>query len=160
MIVQIYKCRNKSHPFPLFAWLIMIFQGMKPWDKAAWSHMSMSVGSKFFDITGKGCKEHYPEDFLETYTIIESHRLEYEPTKEDFYEFFDSMRAKKYDKLQIFGLLLKGLNIISFNTIGHNMDKLVCNELIIAYLFHFNSFKFKDSDNFGLINTWNKVKEY
>lgn len=160
MKVSAHKCRNISHPFPIFAWLIIIFQGMVPWRKDAPSHMSISYGDNFFDVTGKGCKEHSRTEFLKNYRIIESHEFDLDITTVEFYEFFDKFRGKEYDRLQIVGLLLKALNIISFNKIGYNMRKLICNELIVAYLAEFHGFKFKDSDNFDLINTWCKVKGY
>lgn len=122
--------------------------------------MAMSIDGKYFDVTGAGCKEYTESEFLKRYELVNSHQIKADITIVEFYEFFDKFRGKEYDKLQIVGLLLKSLGLISFNRIGSDFRKLICNELIIAYLAHFHSFKFKDSDNFGLINTWNKVKEY
>tara|TARA_R110002012_G_scaffold254101_1_gene433166 strand:- start:605 stop:1087 length:483 start_codon:yes stop_codon:yes gene_type:complete len=160
MTPYVHQCRNIHVKIPIFAWLIMIFQGMNPFNKNAWAHMSISIGDKFFDVTSAGCKEYTRDEFLKKYRLIESHQIKADITTVEFYEFFDKFRGKEYDKLQIVGLLLKSLGFISFNFIGNDFKKLICNELIIAYLAHFHSFKFKDSDNFGLIDTWNKVKEY
>lgn len=160
MTPYVHQCRNISHPFPIFAWLIIIAQGMNPFNKNSWSHMAISIGDKFFDVTSKGCKEYTQSEFLKNYRLVESHQIKADITTVEFYEFFDKFRGKKYDNLQIVGLLLKSIGVISFNTIGCDFKRLICSELIIACLSHFHSFKFKDSDNFGLINTWNKVKEY
>lgn len=160
MIISIHKCRNIKSKFPIFAWLIMIFQGMNPFNRDSWSHMSISINDKFFDVTGDGCLEHASKSFFKKYRIVESHEISKEITDVDFYDFFNEFRGRRYDKLQIVGLLLKSLGFISFNKIGRDFKRLICNELIIAYLAHFHNFKFKDSDNFDLISTWNKVKEY
>tara|TARA_R110002012_G_scaffold303533_1_gene505342 strand:+ start:1127 stop:1609 length:483 start_codon:yes stop_codon:yes gene_type:complete len=160
MTPYVHKCRNIKSKLPILAWLIMIFQGMNPFRKDSWSHMAISIDGKYFDVTGAGCKEHTEADFLKKYKLIESHQIKADLTMTQFYDFFDQFRGREYDKLQIIGLLLKGLNVISFNFIGSDFKKLICNELIIAYLAHFHKFEFKDSDNFDLISTWHKVKEY
>jgi hypothetical protein len=143
----------------------MILQGMLPWKKKSWSHMAISYtypdGSRtFFDVTGKGCKRHSEENFLKSYRLIDTHTLRQSRTFFAFNDWFKLLEGRDYDNLQIAGLLLKGLNLISFNMIGNNYKKLICSELIINYLAFFHKIKVKDSDNFDLIMTWNKVKEY
>lgn len=161
MKVKFHQCRNVEHPFPVVAWSIMILQGMKPWDKDSYSHMAISADDLFLDMTSKnGCQLNPKEKFNKTYKVVGTHELSKEITKEEFLEFFLEHKNKEYDRWQITGLALKMLGIISFNKWGDDLRKLVCNELLIAFLAKFNNFKFQDSDNFDLITTWNKAKEY
>lgn len=160
MKAQVHICRNIDHPLPVVAWLIMIFQGMNPFKESSYSHMAISHDGKFYDASGSGCKSSTEENFLKKYKIVDTHTLEKEVSQTDFYEWFKIYEGRKYDRLQIFGLLLKFIGLISFNTIGHNFKKIICNELIVTYLAHFYNFQYKDSDNFDLINTWNKVREF
>lgn len=161
MKVKFHQCRNVNHPFPLVSWLIMMFQGMKPWDKKSHSHMAISCGDLFLDMTGKnGCRLLPSKKFKETYIPVGTHELKEGITKEEFMAFFIENKNKEYDHWQITGLLLKMLGLITFNKWGDDLKKLVCNELLIAYLVKFHDLKFKDSDNFDLITTWNKAKEY
>ncbi len=165
MIVETHKCRNIAHPFPIFAWLIMLFQGMLPWKKESWAHFAMSVTmenseQRFFDCTGKGCKEYPAEVFLKKYKLVESHTLKEERTYVEFMSWFKDFEGREYDNLQIWGQLAKRLNLLKFNTIGHNLRKLTCNELGIAYFKKFYSLSYEDSDDFDLLMTWKIAKGY
>lgn len=160
MRVSAHQCRVINHPFPLLAWLIMIFQKMKPWENDSYAHMAISYSDTFYDVSGKGYRVHSKGEFLKKYKIVKSHEFNLEISEEDFNQFSLSHKGKKYDQLQILGIALKMLGIISFNTLGRDFKRLICNELIISYLHEFHGLEFKDSDNFDLIDTWNKVKEY
>jgi hypothetical protein len=133
---------------------------MNPFCKDSWSHLSISIDGKFFDATGKGVREHTTESFLKQYRIVETHETDIEMTMEEFYRFFNKYRGREYDSLQILGLALKMLDIIKFNKYGSDFDKMICNELFIALLVFKFDFKFKDSDDYGLIDTWELAKEY
>ena len=165
MIIEAHKCRNISHPFPVLAWAIMVFQGMAPWKENSFSHTAISITmenseQRFFDVTGKGCKEHSAEKFLKNYRLIDTHEFKDCLTPAQFYEWFDKYRGRKYDGLQIFGLALKGLDLLNFSKIGHNLRKMICSELILAYLKDFHGFKYRDSDDFDLNMTWAVAKGY
>ena len=161
MKVTVHKCRNIIHPFPIFAWLIIIVQGMNPFKKDSWSHMALEFDGKFFDVTSEGCKESTKIKFLKSYRIVESHTMmDLELTNVDFYSFFNIYRGRHYDDLQIAGLLLKGLGLISFNTLGHDLKQMICNELPLAFVKHYYKFTYRDSDNYNLLNTWELVKRY
>lgn len=165
MKIKIHLARNISHPFPIFAWGIIFASGKFPWDKSAPSHMAISYQEEggpeeFFDMTGKGAKKSTEKKFNENYKITETHELNLEVPYIQFLSWFDRYANTKYDGLQIFGLLLKALHIVSFNKLGKDLKRLICTELVISFLEVFAGFKYKDSDNFDLINTWDKVKEY
>lgn len=165
MKIEVHKCRNILHPVPVLAWTIMLCQGMLPWKKESWSHMAMSIlfpsGERhFFDVSGEGCIRHTEASFLKKYRIVETHSLKQSRTFREFHEWFRLMEGRKYDKRQIVGLLLKVLGLFSFNKFGSNYRKLICSELVLNYLQFFYKFKVKDSDNFDLIMTWDKAKEY
>lgn len=160
MKVTIHKCRNFSHPFPLFAWLIMIFQGMLPWKKSSWSHMAMSFNGRYYDCRFSGCFNSSEKEFRNTYKILDSHSLPLQLTQQQFEDFFNKYKHTNYDFLQLMGLALKYLRIVGFNKIGHDLDKMICTELIIVHLKDYYGFSFIDSDDFDLVDTWNIIKEY
>ena len=122
--------------------------------------MAMSINGKFYDVTGSGAKIHSSDQFLKRYKLIRVHEIKNENNPVEFNSWFMRFKHVEYDHMQIVGLLLKGLGFFTFNKLGYDFKKLICNELIIAYLAEFEGLKFKDSDNFDLINTWCKVKEY
>lgn len=163
MKVSVAKCNNIQHPFPIFAWLIKLFQRMLPWQKDSWSHMAMKFEDKdgnvfFVDANSKGTMKRNPDNFYEQYSILESHQLEKEVSFVEFSEWYKKLDGKSYDWKQILGMLLKCVLFLKFNKIGHNYNKLICCELIINYFEHFNDLEVMDPDNFDLLMTWNIAK--
>lgn len=124
------------------------------------SYTMESSKQHFFDCTGDGCKEHNSETFLKKYRLVETHTLVEPRTYVEFMDWFKEFEGREYDKLQIMGLLAKGLNLLKVNRIGHNLNKLTCNELLIAYFKKFYNLGYKDSDNFDLLMTWKIAKGY
>lgn len=160
MIVKFHKCRNKKHPFPLFAWLIMIFQGMLPWSKKAYSHMAIELNGVFIDCRFTGCHKSTDKEFKDIYKIVDTIKLNLLIDKADYFRFFKKYEHVKYDFLQIFGLLLKFVKLLKVNTIGKDAKKIICSELIILFLSNYKDFKYEDSDNFGLNDTWCILEGY
>ena len=166
MIIEVHKCRNIVHPFPVIAWLIMLFQGMLPWRKSSYSHMAISItmensNQRFFECRLKeGCREQTAEQFLKNYRLVESHQLAEQRTYVEFMNWFRELEGRNYDKLQLWGLAAKTLKLLKFNKIGHNLEKLTCNELLIAYFSHFYELGYCDSDDFDLNMTWKIAKGY
>ena len=156
MKVKIHKCRNTNHAFPIFAWLIMIFQGMNPFNKSSWSHMVIEYDENYYDVTGKGCRSH-TRKFLESYRIIETHEMGRDLNNAEFQSWFFVHKGVGYDYLQVSGLLLRGLGLITFNKIGHNYKRLICNELIINHMEVFYKLEVCDSDSYDLLDTWKEV---
>jgi hypothetical protein len=157
-----YKCRPKSHPFPVVAWLIMLFQGMLPWKKDSTSHRAMGFvdrlgNTMIIDSTGdNGVSESTVEDFQLKYKTIEFIEYEANINHGEFKSWRRKTLNKKYDQLQVLGLLIKRLfGFISFNTIGKNYRSLTCNEVFISFIVDLNLMKFhiKDPDNWDLLMT-------
>jgi len=165
MFISIHKCRPKDHPFPILAWLIMIMQGMKPWDEKAYSHMAFSYESatgrtKFGDSTSHGVRDMISDIFLKRYEVVETIHINADCTLTGFLDWFETIEGAFYDKLQIFGLLARSLSIISFNELGYNLKRLTCNEVVLYILIRFKGLKVKDSDDWDLNRTWSKACEY
>ena len=165
MNIDIVYARNVDHPFPVLAWLIMIFQKMNPFGEKSFNHMAIRYRKQngevwYFDATGKhGVKHRRDFDFLKTYKIIEVDRLFIPANVVSFGNFIGAHNGKKYDKLNVFGLMLKNmLNFVTFNTLGHNQRKIVCSELVVLLLVEFCKVKVKDSDNWDLNDTRRLVK--
>lgn len=163
MKIAICKCKNISHPLPLFAWAIMFLQKMKPWQKNAWSHMAIKFvfkGKVFYvDANSKGTMMRDADQFYKQYEVIESHQLSKEINYDEFIEWFSHLNGNKYDWKQIFGLLIKLIGLKKFNYSGHGYKKLICCELIINYFNKFERLYVKDSDDFDLITTWKIAKQ-
>ena len=161
MKVKIYKCRNRNKRFKylMTSWLIMILQGMNPFKKNSWSHMAMGFDGKYFDVTSAGCRER-GDFFLNQYDIVGTHELELDISIIEFYEWFNILRDREYDYLQLAGLASKVLGFVSFNRVGSNMRRMICNELVVSHLMKFYNLKIVDSDNWDLVMTWDKAKKH
>lgn len=162
MRISFFKLRPKNHPFPLFAWLIMIFQGMNPFSKRAYSHMAIGFESetgfcKIADVPFTGFREMREDRFFEKYHIVDIKTREFDIPRVQFLHWLEPHEGKKYDFLQIFGLSLKLLNLKKVNYTGSDFKSLVCNELIISFLVRFDKLKVKDSDNWDLNMTWDAI---
>lgn len=164
MIVRVHKCRPKMY-FPILAWTIMLFQGMKPWKRDAWSHMAISYLSltgiwKFADSTSKGVRDMPDFQFLRHYEIVDTVLININFRPEDFLRWYEEHEGKEYDSWQIVGLALKTLGFISFNKFGANYRKLICNELVLSLLVRFKGLQIGDSDNYDLNYTWDTLLGY
>lgn len=163
MMFSFYQLRPKSHPFPILAWLIMIFQGMNPFSGRAFSHTAIAYWVDderiFFDVTGSGCRTMDEKDFLIKYRVIKSRCKYIQTTEVEFLDWFHSKKDCKYDRLQVFGLLLKALRLKKKNTWGGNFNSLICNELLLAFLVDFDELKIGDSDDWDLNMTWEAIVE-
>lgn len=166
MIVLVHKCRPKMK-FPWLAWIIMVLQGMKPWKKDSFSHLSFSYTAitgnvKFCDATNKGgVKDMIAARFLGKYKIVGTTRLNL--SKENplgFQQWFEEHEGKKYSKIQLLGLLLKTLHIIKKNTWGFGTGRLTCNELIIDLIREYKKHPMRDSDDYDLNETMEIVDKY
>lgn len=158
MRVSAHKCRNILHSFPVIAWLIMILQKMLPWDEKSFSHMALSFDDgntvRFFESGFFGVKKVSQGDFLKKYKIIKTYVFTQDETEVEFINWFDQHKGKKYDYFQLFGLLLKSIGFTKFNKIGHNSNRLVCNELVLLYASQRYNIDICDSDNYDMLDTW------
>ena len=163
MKIAAHTCRNIIHPFPVFAWIIMLAHRMMPWKKDSTSHMVLSVddGSsiRFYEMNFFGTQVSTEKDFLKIYRIVDSHTLPLEETEVDFLKWFKSHENKKYDYLQLLGLLIRLVGVTKVNKIGHNLDRLVCTEFCLDYASKKYEIEVDDSDNYSMINTWKMITE-
>lgn len=162
MKVVAHKCRNIEHPFPIAAWLIMIFQGMKPWDSDSYSHMAISAEDDnehlFWDANFTGVQKRNREKFFETYELIESIELDVDMTMGEFKAWASCYEGRRYSFIQLIGLLAKHFGLVKSNPIGRNLDRLICSELLLAFKVDNMNLKVKDTDDFDLISTWKIIK--
>lgn len=156
MKVEIYKCRPKMK-FPIVAWLIMIFQGMAPWKKESFSHMAIRYDDTFIDINGGGFNHYGVEEFENKYKFIDKKEIEFGVDVRFFMAWIEEQINKKYDKAQVFGLMLKAFGFITFNSFGSNYKKLICSELVLSFLETFLKVHVGDPDNWDLNMTWELV---
>lgn len=164
MKVFALKVRIKNHPFPLFSWLIMIFQGMNPFRKTSWSHNAVNFRiyneEKVIHATSKGVEIVSFSEFISHYTLVGMKELPPPVSVDHFDRWTRKIEGRGYDFLQIFGLAAKMLGFITFNRYGSNFKRMVCSEVILNYLKEFHGYTFIDSDDFSLIDTWAMLPDY
>ena len=163
MKIKAIKCRPKNHPFPLFAWLIMIFQGWKPWQRWAWSHNALmytldNKNWQVIDSTFTGVRIMSERQFCKKYKYLDIVDLEPMDNVIEMDVWIESIKYKKYDFIQLFGLASKFLNLVSFNKIGSNYKKLICAEVILSYVEGRYDLRLGDPDNYDLEMTWDLVR--
>ena len=163
MKVYAIQTRPIDKWFPVVSWLIMIFQGMVPWNKQSYSHnaIAFSTGpdhSMVIDSNGKeGVTVSHGKNFFKKNKLIKMKELPPPMTSHLFNIWVKRVIGRKYDTLQIAGLMAKALGFISFNKYGSNYKRLTCNELVLNYLEKFNGMDFGDSDAYDLNMTWDVV---
>ena len=151
MVFYYYKCRPKNHPFPVIAWLIMLFQGQLPWKKDSTSHRALGYVCQsgkmkgmmmVIDSTGKdGVKVQLLESFEKSYKIVSFTTIDLKIDCTKFFHWTRNHDEIGYDYLQIIGLLAKQLfGFISFNSTLFNFKN--------AFFFFSNLF---DTSSFILL---------
>lgn len=148
--------------FPILAWLIMIFQSMKPWSDKAYSHMAISFLSQtgnwlYADSTSKGVRVSNTENFKAKYKIIETIRVKV-PEGIAFGRWLEQHLGKSYDNWQIVGLAIRLFGFMSLNTLGANWAKMTCNELVLSLIWRFKGIDVVDPDLYDLKMTWKVVE--
>lgn len=140
----------------------MIFQGMKPWKKRAYSHMAMSFTSQtgnwlYADSTSKGVRISNEQEFKKKYIIVETVRIKISSSL-GFGKWIEQHLGKSYDTWQIVGLALRLLGFLCLNTLGANWKKMTCNELVLSLIHRFKGIDIVDPDLFDLRMTWKVVE--
>ncbi len=167
MIFYYLHARPASHPFPIVAWLIMIFQGMAPWRRDSSSHRALAysccrIGElRVVDSTGsEGVQDRSYSEWSEQYRAVR--KVTYATNKIDrlrFQEWIQEIEGLRYDHRQIWGLLAKQLlGFVTFNSFGKNFRALTCNEVVLSFLLHFglvSESDIGDPDNWDLVMTDN-----
>lgn len=124
----------------------------------AMGYNSITGNSKVADVTfAQGCADRVKARFIDHYTIVETKTRVYDITQRDFQEWYEEQEGKKYDKIQLGGLGAKVLSFITFNKLGSNFKKLICSELILSFMVRFDNLEVKDSDNWDMNMTWERV---
>lgn len=151
-MIQIYQCMsNHKFPFNIIALIIRFIQ------RTNYSHYTMSVFNngveEFYDSTFFGVRHMSREQFLKNYTIIRGYKVGREISKENFKSFALKLLGRGYGFMQIIGLLMIALKIISKNPFGGGAKRIICNELIILFYNKFYFTGIKDTDSYDLNDT-------
>lgn len=166
-IIGVHQCRSTKF-MPVVAWLIMIFQGMNPFNKSAWNHIACSYideagGLRFFDATGYyGFEERSSHTFAKTNHIIRSTYIEIPNKRVDLIRWVNENEPKVYDKSDVVGDTFRLLGFKSHDKHGHgyNYKKLTCNKVPLLLLKDFRGIYNGDPDLEDLLTTWKIVKRY
>lgn len=160
--VSIHKCKNIKVKLPILAWLIMLLQGMNPFNRKSYSHMAISLEAggirRFFDASFVGIQERTEEEFLKIYELAESREVVFPGSEIDFLDWFGKYKNNKYDFLQLVGLSMYLLKLKKSNILGTDDKKLICCELIMVYFRDVLGLDIGDSDKYDLLMTW-KISE-
>ena len=160
MKVMVHTCRTKKWYHKPGAWLIMLFQNMKPWHHDSYNHMAISyIGQtgvwKYADSTlAYGVRDDQPEEeFRDTYKIVDTKSLDIGQDPIFFKAWLEAQRGKEYDKWHIVGLVGKLLHIFKRNPWGADFRKMICNELVLSMITRFYGVEIGDPDNYDLLMT-------
>ncbi len=151
MRITFYQLKPKGHPFPLFSWLIRLFQ------KTNYSHTAIGYFDMIADVPFTGFRRVKSNEFFKGYHIVGHKTREFDFNQKVFEDWLRTHSGKKYDYKQFLGLSLKMLGLKKFNSIGSDFDNLVCNELIVSFLVQFDKLIILDSDNWDLNMTWERI---
>lgn len=159
-----YKARPTYHPFPIVAWMIMIFQGENPFNKRSTSHRALGYQIMETDWVvdstgGHGVLDQTFHEFELKYKVIEKITFTLDIDTGDFCQWVAAQKGKKYDRLQILGLIFKILGFITFNKMGKNYKKLTCNELVLNFVATYLKIPVGDPDNWDMLMTDNLITE-
>lgn len=140
--------------FPLFAWLIMLAQGMMPWHKESWSHNAIMFNFEGFifviDASTKSVRVVSSVHFFKRYDIVRITPIYAPSNSESFLNWLSEVLGRDYDGLQFVGLALDRLSISRDNGIGR-VSKMICCELMLSYVETFCGVDLGDLDNYDLI---------
>ena len=166
MIIGVHKCRS-TKTLPVFAWGIMAFQGMLPWDDLSWNHISCSYVDeanhiRFFDATGKyGFEEKSAHTFFKTNKFIgENVYIRIPWDRRQLLDWIYDNEPLRYDKSDVFGDALRIVGLLTANKYGNNYKKLTCNKVPLKLLNDSRGINFGDPDNFDLLTTWEIIDSY
>jgi len=154
MKVTVVQCFSRN----TFPWNIGAL-GIRYFQKTNYSHYALYVedlaaGEAFYyDSTGAGTRKYSPCMFLKKYSITKRFEVSKEETYIDWLEFWAKHANKKYGFVQVFGLLLKIINIVRHNPFGAGAKRIICNELVILFLNEFGYTCIKDTDSLDLNET-------
>jgi len=145
--------------FPIFAWVIMLFQKMPPWRRSSYSHFCLIFKSetgreKCLDSTSKGVRDRTTYSFFQDYRLVNLKTFEVDTSRKEFLEWVEDIEGLHYDKGQIIGLALKLLGFMSYNRLGKNYKALTCNEVALLFFKTFLNTAVGDPDNYDLLMTW------
>lgn len=139
--------------------LIKLFQ------KTNYSHYAIKVAINptkvyYYDSTlSGGVRRRDAKEFLKhnrvTKVIPYSKKISYVMWS----NFIGKHIGKSYGTLQIVGLLLMIMKVIKSNPFGKGKKRLICNELIVLMLNHFNGTNIKDTDSLDLNDTEKILKK-
>jgi hypothetical protein len=142
---EILACRPK-HKFPIFSWMVRIFQ------RTSYSHCAIKYDKWYLDSTIQGTVWRTEKEFLDKYEVTKTWSF-CEHNKRDIFFWAARYSAKPYSLLQNFGLGLTFIGLLRRNPFGHDENHLNCSELIVLWLRDFLDIKIEDSDSYDLVKT-------
>ena len=152
--VEILFARPTYHPFPLFAWAIMLFQGEIPWFRKSSSHCVIRYednGVTFCThITGAGVHWETNEKFLKSYEVTKVYKVDGEYPLVSVRQWINQRLNVEYDRKQITGFVIQFLGLTKDNMFGSDLKKYVCSEFCADFMSTFKGWELGDSDNWDL----------
>lgn len=132
--------------FPIFSWLVRLFQGTK------YSHYAISYNKWVLDSTISGTVWTELPKFRDKYKLVKKWKFQVD-TEKNIFEWSAKYSAKPYSLLQNLGVGLKWMGVLKSNPFGKDEAHLNCSELIALWARDYLKIEIQDSDNYGLIET-------
>jgi hypothetical protein len=138
----------------------MLFQGEPPWKDSASSHRAFAYFDEFrknwqvIHSTGKeGVNEDSFEEFEKHYLFVKWIPIDIKINSGMFYIWRNNILGRKYDGLQLFGLFLKLIGFITFNSLGGNFRRMTCNEVFLSFCSQVLDQEVGDPDDWDMLMT-------
>ena len=126
----------------------------------AMSYLDSNQEWRYADSTvahGVRCSQ-FSDEFSSRYEVVHTKTVTVDTTREALVEWLEEHCRKKYDIWNVIGLMGKILHIFKRNPFGADFRKMVCNELILAFIKKFYDFEIGDPDNYDLLMTADLVE--
>lgn len=152
MKLYILECYSK-HPFPVFGWLIQLFQGFINFHHYALMIQTNDDKLYSYDASGRTLHREHIRNFKEKYEIKRCYEIPYEVDQNSFFRWILPLEGTVYGHSQILGLLLMILNVFKENPFPNGIHKLICNEFILITLKTFNILDINNIESYDMLQT-------
>ena len=120
--------------------LLVFSRAIKLVQKLPFSHYALILVDEYglvktIDASGRTLHQESLDNFKEKYNIIRLYEVpETEKTFKEFREWLHPIEGSKYGYLQVIGLFLLSIGLMTRNPFSNGIDNIICNEFILRFL--------------------------
>ncbi len=138
---------------------LLLFSGaIKLVQKLPFSHYALIFvdeygQTKSMDASGRTLHQESLKNFQKKYNIIRLYEVPADKPLSSFRKWSNHLEGQKYGNLQIVGLLLLIMGLVTRNPFSNGEDKLICNEFILRFLCFQGLIEDSRFDSWDLVKT-------